>query len=76
MQIIDARSGREVQVGDVIEYGPRDRKRLVALRNRGLKIDALIDYQERGVVRTQWVPLTLRFLHPRYLFRWVAFIPS
>jgi hypothetical protein len=48
-------------------------------RARALIQSTYRDYSKDGnalVTTSQWVPLTVRFTHPSYLFERVAFIPS
>ena len=37
---------------------------------------ALLRITENGHVKDQWVPLIVRFMHPSFLFQWMAWVPS
>jgi hypothetical protein len=85
VKIIDARSGEVMTPGKVVAYGGGEKLRVVTIDQGGLfKARALIestfrDYSKDGnalVTTSQWVPLSIRFLHPSYPFERVAFIPS
>ena len=85
VKIIDARSGEVMTPGKVVVYDGGERLRVVTIDEAGLfRAKALIestyrDYGKDGnalVTKSQWVPLTVRFMHPAYPFERVAFIPS
>lgn len=73
MRVIDARSGREVRVGDVVDYGRGEWWKLLRVEQQGLwEAQALVD----GTHGLQRVPLAVRWTHPSFLFQHVAFFPS
>lgn len=85
VKIIDARSGEVMVPGKIVVYGDGEKLRVVTVDQGGLfRARALIastyrDYSKDGnamVTTSQWVPLTVRFLHPSYPFERVAIIPS
>ena len=87
MKIIDARSGEVMRPGKTVTYGGGEKLRVVVVDEQGLfRAQALIESTHRDysksvreaclVTTTRWVPLSVRFMHPAYLFERVAFIPS
>lgn len=70
--------------GKVVAYGGGEKLRVVNVDQGVFSARALIestyrDYSKDGkalVTTSQWVPLTVRFLHPSYPFERVAIIPS
>lgn len=77
MRVIDAHSGREVQVGDTIGIPAPDTK------NAWFKVMEI----ERGILRARirgisnvptldntWLPLQVRWTHPSFFLQHVAFI--
>ena len=84
MKIIDARSGEVMTPGKIVVYGDGEKLRVVTVDQGVFRARALIestyrDYSKDGdalVTTSQWVPLSVRFLHPAYPFERVAFIPS
>lgn len=76
VRIINARSGRVLVVGDGVSYPGGEWFRLLDVRDESLwKVSALLEGNHLRPQR-QWVPLTVRFMHPGFPFRRVAFIPS
>lgn len=88
MKIIDARSGREVKIGDTVDWGGGEGFTLLdadvglfsgeacirqTLRDYSMSVDI---GRAPLITRTAWVPLAVRWLHPKYLFQHIAFIPS
>ena len=85
MKIVDARSGQVMTPGKVVPYGGGEKIRVVnaelgLFRARALVQRTYRDYSRPGerslVTTTDWVPLSVRFMHPSYMFERVAFIPS
>lgn len=87
VKIIDARSGEVMVPGKVVAYGGGEKLRVVTIDEGGLfRARALIESTYRDyskgvdaaplVTTSQWVPLTVRFLHPSFPLERVAFIPS
>lgn len=84
LRVIDARSGEDVQVGQIVNYPDGEWIRLDDVRSWFFGASALItaahkDYTKNGgpiVVKQQRVPLAVRFLHPGFPGERVAFIPS
>ncbi len=84
MKIIDARSGKEVVVGTPIVYGDGEQMTVLEVKPGLRSAQALIclvhpDYTgaTQGMVSsTAWQPLTVRWLHPGFLFQHVAFVNS
>lgn len=87
MKIIDARAGEELRPGKTVSYGRGEKLRVIMVDEQGLfRAKAFVETTYRDFSRadrdpplvkmTQWVPLDVRFMHPRYLFERVAFIPS
>jgi len=85
MRVIDARSGKDVQVGDVIDYGvtpaivggQREWWKLLDVKDHVFTAQALVEYhQGDGTTWTRWSPLTVRFTHPAFMFQRVAFVPT
>jgi hypothetical protein len=87
VKIIDARSGEVMRPGKTVSYGGGEKLRVVVVDEQGLfRAQALVETTYRDysrtdqkptlVTKTQWVPLSVRFMHPAYPFERVAFIPS
>lgn len=87
MKIVDARSGEVMKPGKTVVYGGGEKLRVVVVDEQSLfRAQALVettyrDYSRNGkkpalVTKTQWVPLSVRFMHPSFMFERVAFIPS
>lgn len=77
MRVIDARSGREVKVGDVVRYSDGDWWELLDLETgftwARAWVRGAIEYQTFG---PRSLPLTVRFLHPEFPLQRVAFAPT
>ena len=85
MRIIDARTGAEVKVGGTVDYGDGDGWTLLKVDEGIFRASALVRRQRPFVVRHRhgetlatdhWVPLTVRYLHPNFMFQKVGFFPS
>lgn len=84
MKVIDARTGREVLVNQTINYGDGESTTLLAVLPGILQARAKMrmtyrDYSLAGapLVTTEFVgPLVVRWMHPCFLGKHVAFIPS
>jgi hypothetical protein len=78
MRLIDARSGKDnIRVGDVIVYAAGDWWQLVGLEDRYFWASAVVlDQTTGGGGRSKRVKLTVRFFHPNFLGKRVAFFPS
>jgi len=69
MKLINTREGGEVRIGDVV-----DGFRLVKVKSGLLSALVLMERVETGA--QYWVPITVRFLHPDFMFQRVGFLPS
>lgn len=78
IRVIDARSGANVKIGQVVSYPDGEWWELVGVRDRLLTATAIINDHTTGGApgRSKSVPLTVRFLHPAFLFERVGFFPS
>jgi hypothetical protein len=78
VRIVDARSGHEVAIGETVRYPGEEWWTLLEVQPEGfLSARARILFVEPdGHTYTRWVPLTVRFLHPSFLFQKVAFVPT
>lgn len=81
MKIIDARSGQEMQIGKVIDYGGGERVTLLQFKPGLFKAQFFVDGTYRvpgqGLQRSQqWVTGPVRYLHPGFPLQQVAFFPS
>lgn len=87
MKVIDARSGREMKIGDTIDWGDGERITLLDVDPGLFRATALvrithrdyscqIDLGKAYVTITREVELAVRWLHPSYRFQHVAFIAS
>jgi hypothetical protein len=87
VKIVDARSGEVMEPGKTVVYGGGEKLRVILVDEQSLfRAKAFVettyrDYSRGGkkpalVTRTQWVPLSVRFMHPAFVFERVAFIPS
>lgn len=85
MKIVDARSGEVMTPGKVVPYGGGEKIRVVDAELGFFRARALVqrtyrDYsrpdRDALVTTMHWVPLSVRFMHPSYMFERVAFIPS
>lgn len=81
MKVIDTRSGKEMAVGQNVEYPEGESITLLEvdpgiLRARA-RVRRVIPTWPAGVMtREDWVPLQVRWTHPGFLLQHVAFIPS
>lgn len=103
MKVIDARSGREVKIGDTIDWGDGEKITLLDVYPGLFSASALVRITYRDdskaelapigrdgegfrrvrvvkpgplVTSTREEPLTVKWLHPNYMFQHVAFINS
>lgn len=89
MRVIDARSGKEMKLGDRVDYPNGEWMRLVDVEPGLFSATAVVETcamhpddfmsapDDRRYVRmTQQVPLTVRWLHRSFFLQHVAFIPS
>lgn len=82
MRVIDARSGRELKVGDIVDWGDGERLTLIDVEPGWFSASAVIETVERDldaqrlVTRRMQVPLQVRFTHPAFFLQHVAFINS
>jgi hypothetical protein len=75
MRIIDAFTGRDVRLGDVVPGPTGEPWQLVAIDDRSpLKVHIRTRHLASG--REQWSPLTMRFLHPSFLFQRIGFVET
>lgn len=76
MRIIDAFTGRDVRRGDVVPSpGGEHDWQLLDVDERGI-FDVHVCLREVRSGRMHWSPLTMRFLHPSYLFQRVGFVQT
>jgi hypothetical protein len=76
MRIIDAFTGRDVHVGDVVPSpGGEHDWQLMDIDDISF-FNARIHVREVGSGRTFWMPLAMRLLHPNFLLQRVGFVPS
>lgn len=88
MRVLDPRSGRELQVGDRVEYGDGEAVTLLDVKpglvwaRARVKLE-MRDYDDeaagmppRMVTTEEWVDLQVRWIHPDYFMQWVAFLPG
>lgn len=84
MKVIDARTGQEVVVGQTVTYDDDEGITLLELETGLWSARARVRRIYRdprttpGGFRTSeaWIPLQVRWTHPRYFLQHVAFIPS
>lgn len=88
MKIIDARSGKEIKIGETIVYSDEEYVKLLDVVSGIFKANALVQrkyplkyktgiHTDVGFAENQiWIPLVVRFIHPKYFLQHVAFIPS
>jgi hypothetical protein len=77
MRVIDARSGRDVKVGDVVRYGDDDWWEMIDVAHGLTWANAMVV----GVMHGErfgptWLPLKVRFTHPGFFLQRVAFAPT
>ncbi|MCC7024606.1 MAG: hypothetical protein IT338_17395 [Thermomicrobiales bacterium] len=84
MKIVDARSGKAVQIGQTIKYpwtpefqphGP-EWIRLVDVRPGIWSASAIIQRGNGVRSETLEIPLVVRWTHPSYFLQHVAFLPT
>lgn len=75
MIIIDARSGNEVRIGVPVTYplDPDAGYKLLAVKEKLLSATALIQYRGQ---EPRWTTLLVRYVHPRWFLKKVAFVMS
>jgi len=83
MRVIDARSGQTLTIGQRVEYPDGEWLELVDVEPGVLSASAFIRTacrdpggSGRVAVLSRQIPLTVRWLHPSFMFEHVAFIPS
>lgn len=74
MKVIDAFTGRSLKVGDSFSDPSGDDVTLMAVRPGAFSASALLRYPRKGL--TKWVELQVRWTHPSYFLKHVAFVPS
>lgn len=80
MKIIDARSGQEVVIGRRIDYPDGEGITVLhvepgILSARAEVVSTVLDLGTgRLVTSRDWVPLTVRWTHPRFFLQHVAFL--
>lgn len=79
MRIIDARSGREMKVGDIVQYPGGGATQLLDARV-GLwaaKVRIRTDWHGApGGYDDRWVDAIVRYTHPSFFLEKIVFIPS
>ena len=84
MKIVDARTGKVVEPGTIVSYGDGEKLRVIDVDEGLFSARAFVEstYRDHGLpgrplaTTRQWVTLSVRFMHPSFLFQRVAFIPS
>jgi hypothetical protein len=77
MRVIDARSGADVQVGDVVRYGPGEWWKLLELDAGWTWANAWVEGELDGQrFGPTLLPLQVRFTHPGFFLQRVAFAPT
>ena len=88
MKVIDARSGKEMVIGDVVDYGNGERLKLLDVDEGLFSATAFVEHTHRDysvhvevgkpplVTRRAQIPLHVRWTHHRFFLQHVAFIPS
>ena len=87
MKVIDARSGTEMHIGDIVDHGDGESITLLdvkpgwlsaAARVRLVKNDTMMRAGDswHPVTNTFWMPLQVRWTHPRFFLQHVAFLAS
>lgn len=86
MIVVDARSGDEVRVGDTIRYRDGSWWTLLRVKRGILSAKALIEGNsiahdpdlDRSLTNAarSWVRMPIRYTHPDFLLKAVAFMPS
>ena len=78
-KIIDARSGRQVQIGDTIRYHGGETMQLLDVKVGVFTADLLVRsrwHENPGGAVESWVKGPVRYFHPKFLFRRIVFIPT
>ncbi len=75
MRVIDARTGKDVHIGETIVYDAEEPNwyRILEVKDRLMSVSALMEGNE---IPRQWLPLQIRYTHPGFLFQRVAFVPT
>jgi hypothetical protein len=77
MRVIDAFTGRDVRIGDVVpsasSMSPGKTWKLVDVRDAFFRAYALLEYEG---CEPRWTELHVRFTHPKYPWQRVAFVPT
>lgn len=78
MRVVDSFTGREVRVGQSCADPYGHTWTLVALEDRFFSARALFEFSgsDRIGEWLVWLPLQVRFTHPKYFGRRVAFVPT
>lgn len=84
MKVIDARSGKEMKLGERVNYPEGEWMRLIDVEPGLFSATATVQTCMRDeskpsrplAIMTQQVPLTVRWMHPRFFLQHVAFLPS
>lgn len=71
MRVIDTRTGRELDVGSRVAGGL-----ILGFRDRFFSATAIVGIERPGGLEMERVPLIVRFTHPSFFLRRVAFYPS
>ena len=75
--MIDTFSGQEVRIGQVCQDPLGNAWKLLAIQDRLFSVRGLIEFLGPGRAgETLWLPLEVRFTHPQYFGRRVAFVPT
>lgn len=73
MRVIDAHTGNELKVGHEVWNG-HDRTYRVQAIEPGLFSARMQVVDQTG--KASWIPLQVRWTHPRFFLQHVAFVPS
>jgi hypothetical protein len=84
MKVIDSRSGEPMTIGTPVVYPDGERVTILEIEPGILRARARaqMTYRDHGAVgaplvtKEEWVPLAVRWTHPAFFGRHVAFFPS
>jgi len=85
VKIVDAFTGREVEIGDVVPSPGGRPWKLLDVRDAFFRVWALVsEIPDMGSALAgmppelgpRWMELQVRFTHPRYFLQHIAFVPS
>jgi len=77
MKVIDARSGKVLKVGDTVEYPDGESLTLIDVRPAFLTAKVRVRVVQTiptPLTLERWISVDVRWTHPRYFLRPVAFL--